>query len=366
MCSIDDKLFKLNEMLIQETTTYEVSQKMQFEWLQTIKAQISFYSTEEESPKRHLSLQDSPQEGKQLKTPPRPPLSQTSPIKKLSPIPIPRPIKNPSSHNPDQSNANDKLAHPVARTPNRIHKKNENPQFSRNSQRVEYKSSKNRANNENINNESESESVNLPMSGNRSATSPCLLTNNIKFVDDDSILMESSSMSSDSDVDEDSEDPVPFTVSGSMRELTQSASSFREKWIEMLHQKKAATNIPKKPFKFAFDDYDDGIPENYQMSDDSENDEDEDEAMYERNPVEIHGKMIPIWARGDQLLRQLKRQQRIDPDSIFLGFTADCPLPELFGTHKARWENRQDSGWWDADLVTDEEVERFKAALGLQ
>ena len=136
----------------------------------------------------------------------------------------------------------------------------------------------------------------------------------------------------------------------------------------MLHQKKAATNIPKKPFKFAFDDIDEGMPENYQISDDSdrENDDDDDMEMYERNPVEIHGKTIPVWARGDQLLKQLKRQQRIDPDSIFLGFTADCPLTELFGTSKARWVNRQDSGWCEADLSTEEEVSKFKAALGLQ
>ena len=386
MSSIDDKLFKLNEMLVQEAASYEISQKMQFEWLQTIIAQIDFYSSGCESPTRNISIQKSPgveneihniveNAPQKLHTTP----SALSPPIKRTPPPIPRPKPGSKCENnliTPPKIPNSKVEKPCARSGSaRKHHNLANSAQLRNSQRIDSPMSNlysphkavSQKNNENVNNESESELTNLPISGNRSATSPCLISNGIKFVDDDSILMDdddSNQSDSGSDLD-DEEDPVPFTVSGSMRELTQSASSFREKWMEMLHQKKAATSMPKKPFKFAFDDNDEGIPENYQMSDDEENNDD-DEAMYERNPVEIHGKMIPIWARGDQLLKQLKRQQRIDPDSIFLGFTADCPLPELFGTNKARWDNRQDSGWWDADMITDEEVERFKAALGLQ
>lgn len=48
MSSIHDKISMLNEILSQEATSFDLSQKMQFEWLQTIMAQIDFYSKEED------------------------------------------------------------------------------------------------------------------------------------------------------------------------------------------------------------------------------------------------------------------------------------------------------------------------------
>lgn len=356
MSSIQDKISTLNEMLSHESTSFELSQKMQFEWLQTILAQIDFYSKDEKKS--------------------QPSICSTAKVTNAAEI-VPK-RSMPSEKVETQSNNYD--LSPKKRTSNGKKKpnhKNLSPttSFSRGSQKVvspiTKQSSQIKINNKDLHPPEPKPNEQLQISSNRCATSPCFSTSNsIKFVEEDSMLMDSSSMmSSEAHVEEDeSEDPVPFTVSGSMRELTQSASSFREKWIEMLHQKKAATNIPKKPFKFAFDDIDEAMPENYQISDDSdrENDDEDDMEMYERNPVEIHGKTIPIWARGDQLLKQLKRQQRIDPDSIFLGFTADCPLTELFGTNKARWVNRQDSGWYENDIATEEEVSKFKAALGLQ
>jgi hypothetical protein len=59
--------------------------------------------------------------------------------------------------------------------------------------------------------------------------------------------------------------------------------------------------------------------------------------------------MIPHWARGEKLLHQLKKQRKIDPDTIFAGFTADCLLPLIFNAQKPQWENRSDSGWWGSD-----------------
>lgn len=412
MSSIHDKISMLNEILSQEATSFDLSQKMQFEWLQTIMAQIDFYSKEEDptnnetdslpkqsnmpidikcSPKKEsntpIDIKSSPtkqsnipikQAGspikqasssiKQVSSPMKSniPIKQTnSPMKTANHVPVSEKTENQERNydlTPKKRNSNEKR---------KMNQKCLSPTstFSRGSQKIMSPVIKNATQNKNG---QPGQQEQLHISSNLCATSPCFQSSNgIKFVEEDSMLMDSSSMmSSEANVEEDeSEDPVPFTVSGSMRELTQSASSFREKWIEMLHQKKAATNIPKKPFKFAFDDIDEEMPENYQISDDSDReneDDDDDIEMYERNPVEIHGKTIPVWARGDQLLKQLKRQQRIDPDSIFLGFTADCPLTELFGTNKARWVNRQDSGWCEADIATDEEVTKFKAALGLQ
>jgi len=184
----------------------------------------------------------------------------------------------------------------------------------------------------------------------RCATAPLFTpaspSSGLKFVCDDSLLGSS----------EEDDAPIPFTVSGSLCELTRSAASFREKWQEMLQMKKACTNAPAK-FTFAFEEMS-ALAAGYEMSDGDASDDE----IYDQNPVEIHGKVIPLWARGDRLLRQLRRQTAIDPVSIFAGFTAACPLPEIFGAQKARWENRNDSGWCDSD----EGVSQVRVAAGLE
>jgi hypothetical protein len=188
----------------------------------------------------------------------------------------------------------------------------------------------------------------------------------IRFVDDASLMLLSSGSS-----DSDCEDLIPLsaahtTFAQSAHQLTQSATDFHEKWREMLDQKRAAPAVADQPIVFGFEK-EDFLPEAYEISEGSEDDDDDnaDDDIYESNPVEVHGKTIPSWARGDELLRQLKKQRRVDPNTIFHGFTADCSLPEIFNTQKPRWENRADSGLWDPDRVTPEEEIQFKTAVGL-
>jgi hypothetical protein len=135
----------------------------------------------------------------------------------------------------------------------------------------------------------------------------------VRFVADESLLQNESDSDSICDEDDDAEhrSPIPFTVADSAPELTQTASSFRDHWHEMVRMKEAERlRIQMRPAVLAFDDNDEQIVDGYQISDDSDQEDPYDD-IYERNPVEIHGKMIPFWARGDQLLKQLRRQKRI-------------------------------------------------------
>jgi hypothetical protein len=60
------------------------------------------------------------------------------------------------------------------------------------------------------------------------------------------------------------------------------------------------------------------IPTEYPLTDD---DDDSpilaDEEIYERNPFEIHGKIIPLWARQEQVEETLRKQTVLNPDLIF-------------------------------------------------
>ncbi|EAY08664.1 hypothetical protein TVAG_079220 [Trichomonas vaginalis G3] len=203
-------------------------------------------------------------------------------------------------------------------------------------------------------------------------SSPCFATQNLnsstmRFVCDDSLLASSSSDDDisidDNDDENDSPPNSPFTLGGSLKELTQSAYSFREAWKEMCIEKKQESTPRKKSFKFAFEDIEEPA-EVYQMSDDCEDDDefDDDEEMYERNPIEIHGKSIPNWARGEQLEKQLKKQYLIDPDEIFFDFPMECNLEEIFGTQNQKWAKRNESGYWAQDGVTQEEIRNYSSA----
>ena len=321
MVTIQGKLSRLRELLEKEETGFRMSQRVQFDWLQSIKAQLDLYEDDQSSSQNKrpsLDFSADPPASEVLQT------DDLLPIANLTTVAEDRAKQSAEPANDEDSESLTTFATPMGRCATL-------PIFS-------------------------------VQNGDIGMSSP---NSTVKFVDDDSLLLDGSDQEEDETETTELKEPIPFTVNGSMRELTQSAASFREKWKEMLQMKKACTNVPKKQAAiFAFED-DDGVPEGYQISDDDSSRE-EDDDIYERNPVEIHGKMIPIWARGDQLLRQLRRQKRIDPDSIFSGFTADCSLPDIFNVQKPRWEKRSDSGWWDSDRVTEEEVAQFKAALGIE
>lgn len=318
MINIQQTSRKLGDLLKKEKASFELSQKMQFDWLQSIEAQLELFDIPSKPLAHRLSFEDPPQNKNAIA----------------------------DSHLCSKENDENDSAF--------INQNEANLNSINKNQLLEENDSES---------ESTSNLTNLPMNSNHSATTPCFSNSSIRFVDDESLLLDSSS---DEESEIDNGPPVPYTLSNSVSELTQSASSFREKWLEMLHQKKASTNIPKKPFKFAFEEEEVSIPDAYQISDSGDEAED-DEEIYDANPIEIHGKAIPSWARGDLLLKQLKKQQRIDPDSIFSEFTADSlDLPAVFNEHKAKWENRSDSGCWEHDRVTEEEIANFKTSLNIQ
>lgn len=175
-----------------------------------------------------------------------------------------------------------------------------------------------------------------PIQFNRSMTSPFLTLSpnspKIRFLDDDSLLTESnSSISSNSEADT-STSPIKFSVSNSLQELTQSASIFRAQWQEDVEKKnELRSQTIHIPFSFDFED--DDIPETYPITDDDqEYDEFDREEVYESDPIEIHGKVIPIWARETQVLDHLMKQQKINPDSVFNSRRSKtCNLSEIFG-----------------------------------
>jgi hypothetical protein len=76
------------------------------------------------------------------------------------------------------------------------------------------------------------------------------------------------------------------------------------------------------------------LPAEYEMSDDDSvllSDSDRNAEIYQKNPFEIHGKTIPLWARQDVLEQQMKRQRKQDPDQIFCNLQVTCSLERMFG-----------------------------------
>ena len=82
---------------------------------------------------------------------------------------------------------------------------------------------------------------------------------------------------------------------------------------------------------------------------DSDSDEDED------------GKRIPDWAYPDQLVEALKKQEKIDPWTIF-GDIGHCNLDAIFG--KSRQGKHRESGTWTVDALTAYEEQRYKKSMG--
>ena len=209
---------------------------------------------------------------------------------------------------------------------------------------------------------------NLPLNFSRSYTSPSLNLNtspSIKFVDNDSLLSTSaSSFNSDSGFDggnDDNETNIslsqtinkPYTMSGFFRELSLSASSFNQHWHEMVEEKKRQTLTPKAHgalFEF------DRVPDSYQITDSDDEDQfsfsSDDEEIHDEDPFEIHGKMIPMWARLNNVNKQLKKQQRCNPDEIFEGMPKHCFISQIFGVDKRPSLSTEDT--WDEPEECDE------------
>lgn len=330
--TIQEKQRRLLELLEKEMDSYDITQKIQFDWLANIKAQLDLFDDDllgDEEPE----LPESPIVRTKIEVEsPRP----STPVKE---IPAPQVADEPAPKarlTTIAEQTRPEVASPMA----------------------------------------------MPMSAplGRCATAPIMLlqdhdedefasgNSTVRFIDGDSLLDSSS----------DSDDCAGISLtSGSMKELTMSAASFRMKWQEMLDVKKACTNQPvKQTMRFGFESdgfyqYD-GDPEVYPMTDDEEDKYNKDKVdfeIYEANPRWIHGKRIPSWARGRKLTNQMKLQKAMtkeDIDAIFCGFTADCSLPEIFKTHKPRWDRRNDSGWWDETSVPQEETEKIKNLLRMK
>ena len=174
----------------------------------------------------------------------------------------------------------------------------------------------------------------------RCNTSPSLVKPHVRFVDDTSML-DSMSVSETDYSDGDEEGEIPFTASGAYSELTQSATSFHAQWQEMLEMKKAQTVTCDAPFKFSFEEK---SPIEYEISDDGDIGWGSDDEIYEKNPFEIHGKVIPMWARQEQVLKRLRQQkdEGIDGDDVFADTLKTCTLTQIFGAPPRRISTEND------------------------
>lgn len=164
---------------------------------------------------------------------------------------------------------------------------------------------------------------------NHSSTAPSLeFRPNLKFVDDSSLLLDAMISSDDDGLEPVSPRGMPFTASVTYSELSQTASSFHAHWQSMLEMKKAQTNTPAPQAIIANDESE---PSAYEMTDDEEaKGEGSDDEIYERNPFKIHGKVIPTWARQDQLLEHLRQQKTTNADEIFTEMPKTCLLSKIF------------------------------------
>ena len=143
-------------------------------------------------------------------------------------------------------------------------------------------------------------------------------------------------------------------VSNMLSQVSSSAAQFREKWKESVHEKnlESMAGLPSEEVK------------SYQMSD-HDDDEDDDLEMFETDPAQVHGKVVPSWARAENLEKQLRKQKQIDPDTIFPDFSLTCTLSDVFNVNNPRWTTRNESQMWDYDACTPEELQQFKQLLGL-
>jgi hypothetical protein len=55
-----------------------------------------------------------------------------------------------------------------------------------------------------------------------------------------------------------------------------------------------------------------------------------DDEMCEFDPVEIHGKTVPLWCHRCNLERILREQKGVDTDDIFEHLSKRCSLERVF------------------------------------
>ena len=129
--------------------------------------------------------------------------------------------------------------------------------------------------------------------------------------------------------------------------------------IEVPTNTQKNTQIPTKPQQEEIQ---------YRISDivvNSDSEDDSDcEDYYVEDAEEIHGKAIPNWARAANLINELKAQAKLDPDTIFYGFPNTCDLNLVFNKKKHSYKVRGESGMWNADKLTAEEIQSYKKAVG--
>jgi hypothetical protein len=103
----------------------------------------------------------------------------------------------------------------------------------------------------------------------------------------------------------------------------------------------------------------------YQVSDADDDSESDDESEHKAKSK----KYIPNWAQPKFLDNACKNQfnflemKHSDPDNIF-GKVDTCDLHAVFGKSK-RFRNRQSTGNWTNDKLTEHEVTMYKVALGI-
>ena len=161
-----------------------------------------------------------------------------------------------------------------------------------------------------------------------------------------------------------------YSVSSHTAELSQQAKANRQKWAQMIAEKNKMENTENDEAKDSEDESEstnNGVTA-YIMSDhESDADDDDDKELEEFEPEaeEIHGQKIPKWARGEDLQKNLEKQSKTDPDTIFPSFANTCALDEVFAKNNPRWQMRTDSAKWDIDGLTPEEIIKFKQTIGL-
>lgn len=344
---IDD----LHNVLNQQSSIYETNQNLHFDWLQSVLFQLKVY---DQSSKGDIKVHESKSiiDLEQIKynyniqqqnilntckkqiqmSQNKNNLKQKSPSKENSNL-----IQNKVQQEPSPPESKQKIvARPRNRRKNTLQKKAASMSFIK----PPINSNKNRKIKKGKYGKTNQNSS--PTKKNEVA-SP---THLVKFVDNDSLL--SVSQSSDScneDYYYENDDQyrfcqslpskeTPLTISCNILELAQSVSSFQEKWQEMVEEKKRSSLFPKPPVGslFNFDD----APESYQMTDSECDDDfffsDDDDEIHEEDPLEIHGKTIPSWARKEKVEEQLIEQQKVDPDSVFIEMPKHCVISQIFDT----------------------------------
>lgn len=116
---------------------------------------------------------------------------------------------------------------------------------------------------------------------------------------------------------------------------------------------KALTTPAKQPVRA-------GDSENYEMSDHSGSDSDEEQQQNSR------GKKIPAWARDPLLASELKAQIEVDPDTIFPQLPDTCDLSTIFKNFRQneRFRKRYSSGNWTGDTLTRMDEITYKKHMG--